>query len=288
VKVRDPKQAAIVSMDGRLMCGGRATVSIDDWGFRYGWGAFETIRVSRRKPVFLSRHLDRLSNSARALLFAGKESDSRWWHDAIMRAMSRADWDEGVLNLYWTRGEAPLFRGRRIICLRPRLPRRRGEGRIWVAPWQISPGVPGIGVKTLAYLQYTFTNICALAADFTDAVMVNWHNRIADGALASVFLIRRGEVLTPPTSEGALPGITRGVVLELARKLGIEAHVTPLPIRRLYASDGVFMTSVLRGVRAVRQVNDRPITMTKDAKDVFARLAAAYRRAVDQDIAAFG
>ena len=285
--MQDPKHAVIVSMDGRLMRGGRATLSIDDWGFRYGWGAFETIRVSQGRPVFLSRHLERLSNGARALLLSGKDAESQWWRDAILRALAHADWDEGVLNLYWTRGEAPAFRGRRIICLRPRLPRQRGEGRIWLAPWRIGPGVPGIGVKTLAYLPYTFTNICARAADFTDAVMVNWHNRIADGALASVFLIRRGEVLTPPTSEGALLGITRGVVLELARNLGIEAHVTPLPIRRLYASDGVFMTSVLRGVRAVRQVNDHPVSMTNDAKDVFARLTVAYRRAIAQDIAAF-
>lgn len=285
--MRDHKGTVTVSMDGRVIRGGRATVSFEDWGFRYGWGAFETIRVSRRRPVFLSRHLDRLSNGARALLLSGKDEESPWWHDAILRALAHVDWDEGVLNLYWTRGEAPLFSGRRIICLRPRLPCRRGEGRIWVAPWRIGPGVPGVGVKTLAYLPYTFTNICARAADFTDAVMVNSHNRIADGALSSVFLIRRGEILTPPTREGALPGITRGVVLELVRELGIEARVTPLPIRRLYASDGVFLTSVLRGLRAVRQVNERPIAMTKAAKDVFARLTVAYRRAIAQDIAAF-
>lgn len=280
------EQGLIVSMDGRLVRGGRAAVSIEDWGFRYGWGAFETIRVSQRKPVFLQRHLDRFAQNAGALLLWDGD-ESAWWRDAILRALPHAVSREGILNLYWTRGEAPLFRGRRIICLRPQLPRRRGNGRVWVAPWRIGPGVPGMGAKTLAYLPYAFSSICAQAAEFADAVLVNRHGRIADGASASVFLIDKGRLFTPPLTEGALPGITRGVVLELAEELGIHARMVPLPVARLHASDGVFLTSALRGLRAVKHVDDHKVPMSPEAKRVFDRLTKTYIRVVARDLAAF-
>ena len=277
---------AIIFMDGRLVARHRARVSIEDWGFRYGWGAFETIRVSRGKPVFLSRHLARFSQNARALLLPHSD-EWKWWHNAIIKVVAHAPFEEGALNLYWTRGKAPLFRGSRIISLRPQLSRRPGNGRIWVAPWRLGQGVPGVGTKTLAYLPYTYSGICAQAAGFADAVLVNRHGRIADGSSASVFLIDGGRLLTPPVTEGALDGITRGVVLELAGELGIETKVVPLPVRRLRTSDGVFLTSVLRGLRPVKEVDGQRVPMSTEARHLFVRLRRAHARAVTRDLEAF-
>src|SRR3990172_2161097 len=158
--VRRDMERTIVTVDGRFVAGGHAKISIEDWGFRYGWGAFETIRVMDRRPVFLARHLERFSETARALLLTGKD-ESSWWRRAILNVLSRSASGECVLNLYWTRGEAPAFSGRKIICLRPLQRSRRGRGRVWIAPWRIGPGVPGSAAKTLAYLPYTFSSICA-------------------------------------------------------------------------------------------------------------------------------
>jgi branched-chain amino acid aminotransferase len=147
--------------------------------------------------------------------------------------------------------------------------------------------VPGAGAKTLAYLPYTFSSICARAAGSADAVLANHFGRIADGAAASVFLIEKGRLLTPPITEGALPGITRGVVLELAKQLGIQTRAVPLPVRRLHVSEGVFLASALRGLRAVKQVDDHEVPMSIEARRLFGRLREAYLRAVARDLAAF-
>ncbi len=283
VAISKSKRRTIVSIDGRLVASGQARISIDDWGFRYGWGAFETIHVSGGKPIFLDRHLERLGRAARALLLTG-EDQAKWWRLSATKVLSHAGRGERVLNLYWTRGEAPLFRGRRILCLRPLSAPTRAEARIWIAPWRIGAGVPGIGAKTLAYLPYTFSSICASEADCTDAVLLNNRGKVADGSSASVFLIADGRLLTPPLTDGALPGITRGVVMELASQLGISVKTVSLSQKRLENADGIFLTSSLRGLRAVTRINDRKVAMAATAKSLFRRLLRGYALAVLSDL----
>ncbi|MBI5867828.1 MAG: aminotransferase class IV [candidate division Zixibacteria bacterium] len=280
------KRRTVVSIDGRLVAGGQARIGIDDWGFRYGWGAFETIRVSGGQPVFLERHLERFGRTARALLLTG-EDEAKWWRRSTVTVLSHAGRGERVLNLYWTRGEAPLFHGRRILCLRPLSAPSHAEARIWIAPWRIGAGVPGIGAKTLAYLPYTFSSICAAEADCTDAILLNSRGKVADGSSASVFLIAEGRLLTPPLTDGALPGITRGVVMELASQSGIPVRQISLTQKRLESADGIFLTSSLRGLRAVTRVNEQKVSMSADARRIFLRIKRAYAAEVARDVALF-
>lgn len=276
----------IVSIDGRIRRGAAATISVHDWGFRYGWGAFETIRIYEGRPVFLWQHLERLARTARVLLLT-ETDESGWWRKEIRHVVNRTQTGRAALNLYWTRGEAPSFAGHRIVCVRPLPAQKQGSCRGWIAPWPVEPRAPGIGAKTLAYLPYTFSAVCAQAAGFDDALLLNTRQRVADVAGASLFIIDKGRLLTPPVDEGALPGITRGVVLTEAKQLGIPAKVMPVPRKRLLSADAVFLTSALRGIRVVRQIDGRRVSASPAARQIIDRLRRGYALAVRDDLAGF-
>ena len=283
---RSGETKTTVSIDGRIVRGTAARISVHDWGFRFGWGAFETIRIREGRPVFLSQHLERLTGTAEALLLT-QTGESAWWRREIRRAIKHSRAGAGALNLYWTRGEAPSFSGHRVICIRPVPARQRNSCTLWVAPWPLEPRTPGIGAKTLAYLPYTFSAICAQAAGFDDAVLLNARQCIIDGGSASVFVIEKGRLLTPPTDNGALPGITRGAVLDQAKRLGIPARVGTLPLKRVLSSDAVFLTSALRGLRLVRVVGTHRLPVSPEARRIVVRLRRALDRAALDDLASF-
>lgn len=275
----------VISIDGRAVDVSRASISIGDWAVRYGWGAFETIRLHDGCPLFLSRHLDRFFQMSAALLLPSAQGPE-WWYKQVVRQIARADFADGAINLYWTRGEPPQFTGHRIVVVRPLDGRRRRRGRIWIAPWRIEPGTPGIGAKTMAFLPYTFASFAAQAAGFDDAILLNTEGRIADGSAASVLAVRDGQLMTPSVRDGALPGITRAILLEQASRLGIPAREARLKPKDLYESEAVLLTSVLRGIMTVRQIDDRRVEISAAARQLVARLRPIYRRVIAAEIKA--
>lgn len=281
-----PDSTCITSIDGRVVTPKRATIAIQDWGFRYGWGSFETIRLTERCPLFLQEHLERIQTTA-SLLLIEDHDQSAWWRKAITRTIAKASFTEGAINLYWTRGEAPEFAGRRIVVIRPQTGRPARQARLWVCPWPIEPQTPGVAAKTLCYLPYTFATLAAHAEGYTDALMLNSRGNIADTAAASLFIIERGKLAAPSPSDGALPGITRAVVLECAQSLGIPYTNGPVSIKRAQRADGAFLTSSLRSITPVRTIGNRPVKTTPGAKRIIDSLRRSYRRAVAADIAAY-
>ena len=276
----------LTSIDGRIVRSQKATISIQDWGFRYGWGAFETIRLTKGRPLFLTLHLQRFARTAAALLI-GDAHDSSWWRREIVRTAECAGYGEGAINLYWTRGESPRFAGRRIIVVRPQSGHAPRRARIWVAPWRIEPGSPGVGAKTLCYLPYTFATLAAQMAGFDDAVLLNPRGHVADASAASLFVIEKGQLLTPSLSDGALPGITREIVLQCALALEIPIAECRLSFRRVQDADGAFLASSLRGITTVRAIGAQAIASTAGARRMISRLRHAYQRAAAADIASF-
>lgn len=276
----------ITSIDGRIVRPERATVAIQDWGFRYGWGVFETIRLTKGRPLFLTQHLARIQQTAAALLLDDTDQMT-WWRQTIARTIAKADYSAGAINLYWTRGEAPRFAGRRIVVVRPRTGRPVRQSRVWICPWPIEPGAPGVAAKTLCYLPYTFATLAAHAEGFNDALILNSRGSIADTAAASLFIIEGGRLASPVPSDGALPGITRAVVLECATAMGIPVRNGPVSLRRAQRADGAFLTSSLRSLTAVSAFGDRSVRLTPESKRIIDGLRRSYRRAVDADLIAY-
>lgn len=262
----------------------RAALPIDDWACRYGWGVFETIRLFRGRPLFLARHLRRLQRAGQFLWLTRSDSnDSDQWRRDIEKALRRAQISEAVVNLYWSRGIPPEPEGRRIVCVRPfpRHPRR--PLRLWPAPWRIDPTSPGTGAKTLAYFPYVFASLCARQEGCDEAIILNSQGRVADGAHSTIFAIVDDRLLTPSLREGALPGITRALILESAAKLGIFAGEGRLTWKRLMAAECVFVTSSLRGIARVSELHGRRRFRRID-HPLLSRLKAAYRVLIKQEI----
>jgi branched-chain amino acid aminotransferase len=275
----------VAVINGRVADPERAAVPIDDWGFRYGWGAFDTIRVHKSCPLFLERHLGRLCQAASVLMLTGSiDQTLPLWSRDVRRSIERAGAREAFINLYWT-GRQSMKSGESLRLVRVRklnsYPRR--AARLWVAPWRIEPTYPGVAAKTLAYFPYIFAGVMAREAGFDEALILNTSNRVADGGASSVFVISAGQVVTPSLREGTLAGITRGLVLELAAKQGLEVRQGRIRWKDLAGAEGVFVTSALRGVVPVSRIADQWSGRTERLPR-FRALQDAYRQEVADEV----
>lgn len=273
---------ALASINGRVVPVERATLPIEDWGVRFGWGLFETIRIHSGVALFLDRHLTRLTTAGRDL--ALDTGDVSRWRVEIHRVVTPSGIREGALNLYVTRGHAPGFAPVRVIVARPQQSPRKRTCRLWVAPWRVDPTAPTVGRKTLAYLPNVLASEAAFNQGYDDAVLVNNRGRIADAARASVFIIRDGILKTPSLRDGALPGVTRQLILEAAELLEIPVQAGGIPLSSLSSADAVFLSSSLRGLRLATHLVERPLRATKRAGIMLDTLRGAYRRLIRNEL----
>lgn len=267
----------ICLINGRVRPAETASIPVDDWAVRYGWGLFETIRIHKGCPLFLERHLDRLCGTAPILeLGDNPRADRQLWQRDITRAIELSGMTEGIVNCYWTRGSVlARVAASRIVKIRPRPRYPKGPLSLWVAPWRIEPTYPGSGVKTLAYFPYIFAGLAARREGFDEALVLNTSNRVADGAASSIFIVRNGQVVTPSLDQGTLPGITRSIVLELLHSLKIRQRETSITWKSLITADEVFVTSSLRGVVPIARISTHWKSKRVD-KSITSRLLSAY------------
>jgi branched-subunit amino acid aminotransferase/4-amino-4-deoxychorismate lyase len=272
-------------INGRFRPLRSASIPIDDWATRYGWGLFETIRIHRGCPLFLERHIDRLCRTAPILELGGNDPAHReLWRRDIIRAVKRSAMNEGIVNCYWTRGSVlSQVEQSRIVRTRPRPRYPNGALSLWVAPWRIEPTYPGSGVKTLAYFPYIFAGLAARREGYDEALVLNTSNHIADGAASSIFIVKGGEVITPDLNQGTLAGITRSVVLDILRCMKIRHSESKLNWNTLISADEIFLTSSLRGVVPVRRIT-KVWKASRVDKSVTAILMKEYKSAITDDV----
>jgi branched-chain amino acid aminotransferase len=178
---------------------------------------------------------------------------------------------EAYVRLVVTRGEGPLgvdpgpCGPARLFCLvdsialYPEEKRRRGLDLATSSLRRPGPDVLDPRVKSLNYLQSVLAKQEARSRGADEALLLNAAGLIAEASVANVFAVRRGELLTPPGSDGALEGITRATVLELATALGIRAHERSLGRFDLFAAEECFLTGSGAGLVGVRSLDGRPI-----------------------------
>ncbi|MDA8093993.1 MAG: branched-chain-amino-acid transaminase [Betaproteobacteria bacterium] len=263
-----PHACAVCWLNGRLVSPGEARVSVFDHGLLYGDGVFEGIRFYRRRPFKLEAHLDRMFDSARAIAL-----DLPWSRadlaDAVAMTVAAYDGDDGYLRLVATRGEGALGIDPRN-CTNPSLfiiadrlsmvareTRERGVRLIIAATRRLSPDALDPRIKSLNYLNHILARIEANHAGADEAILLDAAGRVAEGTADNIFVVRCGRLLTPPPVEGALAGITRETVLELAHEAGVEAAEIPLAPYDLYTADECFLTGTGAELIPVAQVNGR-------------------------------
>lgn len=270
-----------VWIDGRLVRGADATVSVFDRGARDGGGIFETLRVYGGRPFAWQRHMERLVLSAAELGFPVPAAPAglRAAIDALLAEQGLAD---AVVRVTITRGVAggrPTRAGAWVEAepLGGRLwaGARSGAGSAIVSRTPFEPGWLGRH-KTTSRLAWDLAREEARAAGVDEAILVSPDGGVLEGAASNLFVVRDEEVLTPPLTLPVLPGVTRAIVLRLCVELGIrhrEAPVTPEHLRR---AEEVFLTNSVQEVVPLARLEGREVPGRATA----GRLLAAYRERV--------
>jgi branched-chain amino acid aminotransferase len=283
-----------VWIDGRVVEGPEARVPVCDHGFLYGDGVFEGLRVYARRIFRLERHLRRLEAGAKAIALeipGGTEALRR-----IVLATARAfGADEAYVRLVVSRGEGALgvdpttCPEPRVVCIVDRIRlwpdevRRRGLALATSSLRRPPADVLDPRVKSLNYLNNALAKLEAHRAGADEALLLNGAGLVAEASVANVFAVRDGRIATPPATDGALEGMTRGAILELAERAGIPAAERSLGRFDLLAADEVFLTGSGAGIVAVGSLDGARIGEKPLPGPVTQRLAADFERLVRED-----
>lgn len=271
-------------INGSLVGEDEAYVSFRDHGLVVGDGVFETVKVVDGRPFALTRHLARLRRSALGLGLPAPDLDAV--RDGAWRVVEGAGDDGpgageiGRLRITVTGGPGPLGSGRYadaapsvVIALATQaVP--EGTDDVAVVPWSRNEHGALAGLKTTSYGENVRALAYAHERGAGEAIFGNTAGSLCEGTGSNVFVVRDGELVTPPLSAGCLAGVTRALVLEWVG--GTERD---LPLDALATADEAFLTSTARDVRPIRAVDGRalpaaPGPVTREAMDVFAKRSA--------------
>jgi len=259
----------LVYINGELIPGEEAKVSVFDHGFLYGDGLFETMRAYQRRIFRLEHHLQRLFLSLEYLKFLIPFNfDSL--KEAIYKTIEANRLEDAYIRLTVTRGEgatvpdpATCKAPNLIIITREYVPyssalyQKGYKGKIvGVKP---SPHMPTISMKTLNFLNHIIAKMEAKASGFNEGIMVNTDGFVTEGTVSNIFMIKEGSLFTPAKEVGLLPGVTRQAVLEIAEAKGLKTREAKITVNELLMAEEAFLTNALIEILPLVGVDERPL-----------------------------
>ncbi len=285
-------------LDGELVDESEAKISVFDHGLLYGDGVFEGIRFYNRRVFRLEEHIRRLFDSARAIVL-----NLPWTQEEVCRfvveTVAANGLDDGYIRLVVTRGSgglglnpylcerASMFIIASTISLYPKEHYENGLSVITCATRRPAPAALMPQVKSLNYLNNVMAKVEAIQSGALEAIMLNEQGYVAECTSDNLFLIRDGVLHTPQVNDGALDGITRRVILELAGQLGVPYVERSLTRYDVFVADECFLTGTAAEVIPVvsldrRQIGDgKPGPVTKRFIEGFRHLAATTGTPID-------
>ena len=259
-----------IYIDGKFYSERDAKVSVFDHGFLYGDGVFEGIRAYHGRVFKLKEHIDRLFYSAKAILL-----EIPMTHEKISRAVIEAcranKIRDGYIRLVVTRGVGTLGLNPRScknpsviiiadkIQVYPQELYSRGMEIVTVPTVRNLHSAVNPAIKSLNYLNNILAKIEANNAGVEEAVMLNVEGFVAECTADNLFIVKNGELLTPPLSAGALYGITRQTVIELARQNGLKVSEPNLTRYDLFCADECFLCGTGAEIMPVIKIDNRVI-----------------------------
>lgn len=266
----DPRNATIlVHVDGELLPRELARVSVFDSVVQGGDAVWEGLRVYDGRIFALDRHLDRLFASAHALRFEGVPPREEVRRAVVETLVANEMYDQAHVRLTLTRGPKVTS------GMSPTL-NRAGCSLIVLAEWK-PPVYDGAGIRLITssvrrnspatldskihhnnLLNNILAKIEADVAGADDALMLDLDGFVAETNATNVFVVRDGSVVTP-LADACLPGITRGIVLELAAGAGLPTIERNVSLSELYTSDEAFATGTMGELSPVLEVDGRII-----------------------------
>jgi branched-chain amino acid aminotransferase len=275
------------SVNGNVVPAEQARVSVLDNGFTFGDAVYETLRTYAGRPFHLDRHLERLRASAARLGFAAPFGDEVFAR-RLDELLARGGNEESYIRVILTRGEGDISY---------RFDRVKGPTLVMVVkPFEPPPerdyveGIPVViasvrrnhprALDPAIKSNNLLNNILAVregqARGAAEAILLNDLGEVAEGASSNVFVVKRGRAATPPLEAGILSGITRRLILDLCRELGVPAREETLLVADLFAADEVFITSTTKEAAPVRTIDGKPVASGRPGP-VHRRILQAYR-----------
>ena len=280
-------KASQIYIDGKFYAEADAKVSVFDHGLLYGDGIFEGIRFYNSRVFRLEEHLERLWDSARSILLEIPMSQ-RAMTEALLETIRQNDLREGYIRLIVTRGVGNLGLNPEQckapsviiitaqIALYPEAVYRNGLSVVTCATRRTNPSALNPAVKSLNYLNNVMARIEANLANADEALMLNDEGNVAECTADNVFIVKRGQIFTPPITAGALRGITRSVVFEIAAETGIRVTEADITRHDVFIADEAFLTGTAAEIIPVVKADGRPIGTGKPGP-ITARMIARFR-----------
>jgi len=259
-----------IYINGKLYDKEDAKVSVYDHGLLYGDGVFEGMRVYRGKVFRLSEHLERLWNSAKAIWLEIPMTPDEL-AQAVNETVKVNGIEDGYVRLVITRGvgtlgldpnkcsEPQVIIIADTITLYPREYYEKGLHIVTVSTMRNHPAALNPRIKSLNYLNNILAKIEGMQAGCVEALMLNQKGEVSECTGDNIFLVRKGELLTPSVEAGILEGITRAVVIELAREMNVPVRETPLTKHDVFIADECFLTGSAAEIVPVTKVDSRKI-----------------------------
>ncbi|MFL6652438.1 MAG: D-amino acid aminotransferase [Sulfurifustaceae bacterium] len=272
----------LVYLNGEFVPPERALVSAFDRGFIFADGVYEVIPVFARRLFRLPHHLARLDRSLHEIRLRNPLAAEEWGK-IFARLVQACDASDLSIYLQVTRGVAPRDHAfpaqvtpTVFAYAQPlKLPTSEVIERGVVAVTASDNRWLRCDIKAIALLPNALLRQQAIERGAVEAILVR-EGLVTEGAASNVFLVRDGVLYTPPTGPFILPGITRDLVLELARANGTDAREEPIAEGALFEADEIWLTSSMREISAVTRLNDRPVGSGK-LGPLYTRMLALYR-----------
>lgn len=282
-----------IFLGGQFVKKEEAVVSVYDHGFLYGDGVFEGIRVYDGNVFKLEAHLKRLYESAQSIMIQipyTKEEMTQY----IVETIRKNQLQTAYIRLVVSRGVGNLGLDPRScsqpsviiiaeeLSMYPKEFYQRGIKIASVPSRRNRPDVLSPQVKSLNYLNNILVKIEANQAGVEEALMLNDQGYVTEGSADNIFIVKNETIYTPPVYLGALEGVTRNAIIEIAKKKQFELKETPFTRHDVYTADEVFLTGTAVEVIAVIEVDGRKISDGKPGK-ITNHLLEEFRRLVITD-----
>lgn len=259
-----------IYLSGQLVDEADAKVSVFDHGLLYGDGVFEGIRIYHGKVFLLKEHIDRLYDSAKAIALEipmTREDMAQ----AVVDTCKANGLSDGYIRLVITRGAGTLGLNP-YLCEKPEIiiiaakiqlyPKElyeTGMSVVTVGTIRNHPEAINPRIKSLNYLNNVMAKIEALNSGVMECIMMNHQGYVAEASGDNIFVIRDGMLRTPPVWCGALDGITRRAVMQIAEEAGYTVKEEVLTRYDLFTADEMFLTGTAAEIIAVTEVDKRTI-----------------------------
>ncbi len=278
-----------VYLNDKLVDIDKATISVSDSGFLYGAGLFETMRSHNGVVFALPDHLDRLFTSA-DVLSINNPYDREYITEAINKVLRANKLTDARLRLTLTNGpmaESEEQRKSTLLITATKFlsysPEYYKKGvMVVLCPFKQNPIDPASGRKTTSYFSRMIALNLAHQKRAAEAIWFTLDNRLAEGCISNVFLVKDSVLYTPPINTPVLPGVARKTVCLLARQNSIKLTEKDLTIDDLLGADEIFLTNVIMQVMPITKVENHTVGDGR-VGDVTKKLQTSFNQLVKSE-----